>query len=182
VRYWYDTEFVDDGSRIEFISIGIVAEDGREYYAVNESMDWIHVISHRWLYKNVVPYLPVVPRFDGSEFSALLDISDPAVKRKPVIASEVHEFLTADGGKRASRELWGFFADYDHVVLCQLWGPMVDLPRSIPMFTLDIKQEHERLGRPRLPKQADGHHHALADARHHRVMHLFLEELAQERV
>ncbi len=35
MRYFYDTEFIDDGRTIELISIGVTAEDGREYYAVS---------------------------------------------------------------------------------------------------------------------------------------------------
>lgn len=31
MRYFYDTEFIEDGHTIELISIGVVAEDGREY-------------------------------------------------------------------------------------------------------------------------------------------------------
>jgi hypothetical protein len=30
MRYWLDTEFIEDGKTIDLISIGIVAEDGRE--------------------------------------------------------------------------------------------------------------------------------------------------------
>ena len=30
MRYFYDTEFIDDGRTIELISIGIAAEDGRD--------------------------------------------------------------------------------------------------------------------------------------------------------
>lgn len=32
MKYFIDTEFVDDGHTIDLISIGIVAEDGRELY------------------------------------------------------------------------------------------------------------------------------------------------------
>lgn len=39
VRYFYDTEFIEDGQTIELVSIGIVAEDGREYYAVSTDFD-----------------------------------------------------------------------------------------------------------------------------------------------
>lgn len=54
--YCYDTEFLEDGSTIELISIGIVCEDGREYYAVNSDMDE----------KRAQPAGPVVrSRFDG---------------------------------------------------------------------------------------------------------------------
>ena len=39
MRYFYDTEFIEDGSTIELVSIGIVAEDGREFYAVSTEFD-----------------------------------------------------------------------------------------------------------------------------------------------
>lgn len=39
MRYFYDTEFIDDGRTIELISIGMVSEDGREYYAVSTAFD-----------------------------------------------------------------------------------------------------------------------------------------------
>ncbi len=35
VKYFIDSEFVDDGRTIDLISIGIVAEDGRELYFSN---------------------------------------------------------------------------------------------------------------------------------------------------
>jgi hypothetical protein len=38
-RYFYDTEFNDDGSTIDLVSIGIVSDDGREYYAVSSEFD-----------------------------------------------------------------------------------------------------------------------------------------------
>jgi hypothetical protein len=34
----YDLEFLEDGRTIELISIGMVCDDGREYYAVNRDM------------------------------------------------------------------------------------------------------------------------------------------------
>jgi hypothetical protein len=39
MRYWLDTEFIEDGHTIDLISIGIVAEDGRELYAENMECD-----------------------------------------------------------------------------------------------------------------------------------------------
>jgi len=35
MKYFYDTEFIDNGHTIELISIGVAAEDGREYYAIS---------------------------------------------------------------------------------------------------------------------------------------------------
>jgi hypothetical protein len=53
------------------------------------------------------------------------------------------------------------YADYDWVVLCQLFGAMVDLPKGWPMYCRDIKQWADELGNPQLPEQGKGEHHAL---------------------
>ena len=39
MRYFYDTEFIEDGQTIELVSIGIVGENGSEYYAVSTDFD-----------------------------------------------------------------------------------------------------------------------------------------------
>ena len=56
VKYFYDTEFIDDGRTIELISIGVVAEDGREYYAISTEFDPER--AGRWVRTNVLPKLP----------------------------------------------------------------------------------------------------------------------------
>jgi len=35
-RYFYDCEFIEDGRLIDLVSIGVVDEQGREFYAVGE--------------------------------------------------------------------------------------------------------------------------------------------------
>ena len=68
LRYFYDCEFLETGSSIDLISIGIVTEDGsREYYAVNLEINAgkLHsaIRRHRWLMDNVVPHLPLIDGF-----------------------------------------------------------------------------------------------------------------------
>ena len=55
---------------------------------------------------------------------------------------------------------------------------MPELPRAVPRFTLDVRQLWEHLGRPPLPAQEAGLHHALDDARHVRVRWEALAEKA----
>jgi hypothetical protein len=62
-------------------------------------------------------------------------------------------------------EFWGYYADYDWVVFCQLFGTMIDLPKRFPMYCRDIKQWCDSLGNPKLPKQESTEHNALEDAR-----------------
>jgi hypothetical protein len=64
-RYWYDTEFVEDGRTIDLVSIGIVAEDGRELYAVSSEFDQGKLLANPWLVANVWPSLPKRQRADG---------------------------------------------------------------------------------------------------------------------
>src|ERR1035437_4274356 len=61
-RIFYDCEFLEDGRTIDLISIGLAADDGREYYAVASDARWDRIRKHAWLVRNVVPYLPVTGR------------------------------------------------------------------------------------------------------------------------
>lgn len=156
MRYFFDTEFLEDGVSIDLISIGIVAEDGREYYAVNANANWNRIVEDTWLMENVMP-------------SIFGDLRDGKAKGKRIIADEVREFLLFD----KNPELWAWYSAYDHVVLCQLWGKMIDLPDGIPMFTHDLRAMMSRGSASTLPKQEDGLHNALADARHLKVRYDF---------
>ncbi|MGA8546787.1 MAG: hypothetical protein WB785_16215, partial [Mycobacterium sp.] len=62
-------------------------------------------------------------------------------------------------------ELWAWVGAYDHVVLCQLWGPMTELPRAMPRFTRELRQLWEERGSPPLPRRSPDVHDALVDAR-----------------
>ncbi len=166
MKVFYDTEFLEDGSTqpIELISIGMVAEDGRELYLVNRDAPWRRIRKNEWLMANVVPRLPQ-PHGDWILHMPKAwpcDFHDPAVRRRPYIAEAVATFLTAT----PDLELWADYAAYDHVVLAQIFGRMIDLPPGVPMFTHDLQHELRRLGNPALPEQAAGLHNALDDARH----------------
>ncbi len=168
MKYFYDTEFHEDGSTIDLISIGIVAEDGREYYAVNSDMDRDRIAKNDWLCQNVVPHLPInggkpTRGFGSNQWSWSLNKRSVLVKPKWVIANEVREFLL---GHPNEPELWADFGAYDHVALAQLWGPMIMLPKGLPMYTREFQQRLDDLGRPELPEQVSGEHNALDDARH----------------
>ena len=176
MKIFYDTEFLEDGQTIELISIGMIDQDGRQYYAVNRDMPVKRIARHDWLRKNVVPGLPRLhgdARMHAGRRNPLaLDWTHPAMKPRRQIAREVRDFIQAT----PEPELWASYGAYDHVVLAQLFGPMVDLPDGIPMYTNDVQQEIERLGVPfeDLPKQEAGLHNALDDARHVKLIDLYL--------
>jgi hypothetical protein len=147
VRYFYDTEFIEDGRTIELISIGVIAEDGREYYAVSTEFDPERAGS--WVRANVLPKLPPP--------------SSQLWRSRRQIRADLEEFLGVDRGEPI--ELWAWVGAYDHVVLCQLWGTMPELPRAIPRFTRELRQLWEERGSPRFPPRSRDAHDALVDAR-----------------
>lgn len=157
-RWFYDTEFNEDGRTIDLISIALVAENGHFYYAVSSEFD--EARCNPWVKEHVLPHLP--PR--GTDFW----------KSRAEIAADIRAILLEDGEKP---ELWAYFGDYDHVALCQLYGRMVDLPKGLPFLTLDLKQRMIERGikKEDLPPQRGAEHDALADARWVREAFLAME-------
>ena len=155
MRYFIDTEFMESGHLfpITLLSIGIVAEDGREFYAVNGEAD--QTLANDWVKVNVLPHL-----------------GNGNVMRHVDIGHAIIEFV---GSNRPS--FWGYYADYDWVVFAQLFGMMVDLPKGWPMYCRDIKQLCDDLGNPTLPKQLSAEHNALHDARWNKLAWEFLVNL-----
>lgn len=59
MRYYIDTEFAEKPYTIEMISIGIVAEDGREFYAESSEIDPANC--NEWVQQNVLTRLTIPP-------------------------------------------------------------------------------------------------------------------------
>jgi hypothetical protein len=151
-RYFYDCEFIEDGRLIDLVSIGVVDEDGREFYAVSTEFNASRAVP--WVRRHVLDKLP--------------SPGDGAWRTRDRIRDDLYEFLVAPLREQTEEEieLWAWYAAYDHVALAQLWGPMPTLPREIPRFTKDLRQRWDDLGRPPLPGAGSDRHSALADARH----------------
>ena len=150
MRFFYDTEFIEDGTTIDLVSIGVVDETGREFYAVSTEFDDRKAIP--WVRRNVLDKLP--------------SPADPAWRSRERIRTDLLAFLTEPGEEV---ELWAWFGAYDHVALAQLWGSMPALPREIPRFTRELRQRWDDVGRPDFPPKPSGAHDALVDARYNLV-------------
>jgi hypothetical protein len=152
--YFLDTEFIEEGpyKPIQLISIGLVCEDGREFYCVSEEFD--SSTANDWVKENVLNHL-------GN--STPISLKQIALDIKTFCSGEKPEF-------------WGYYADYDWVVFCQIFGSMVDLPKGWPMYCRDIKQLCFSLGDPELPKQESKEHNALLDAKWNKLAWHFLQQ------
>lgn len=268
MKYFIDTEFIEGKQRIrktwlealtatkklteptiDLISIGIVAEDGREYYAISKDFNlseaWFRYdiktmtnlpgdsdtnkMKVYWLRDNVL--LPIYKewfsgdarnRFDFS-YSTMKYALNKYGKTNKQIAEEIKKFCSSKleygrtigsretplglpsvqseyGSKikneRDNPEFYGYYADYDWVVFCWLFGNMNDLPSGFPMYCKDLKQmldsainntpkygnytfeESTKIIKnySNYPKQTN-EHNALADARWNFELYKFLKQL-----
>ena len=55
----YDLEFIDDGTTIDLVSIGMKSGDGRTLYAVHRNFNQDALLSNHWMRKHVWPGLPI---------------------------------------------------------------------------------------------------------------------------
>ena len=142
---------------IQLVSIGIICSDGREYYAI--SNEFKYEDANDWVKKNVLNDL-----FYHNEFSKR-DNFKSQLKRlgrtNYQIANDITEFILDPTGRGLyslqgftddyfkelrqwipddKPEFYGYYADYDWVLLSSLFGTMMDLPKSFPMYCIDLKQ------------------------------------------
>jgi hypothetical protein len=145
-NYFLDTEFYEDGELIHPISLGLVCEDGRELYL---EFQFDESIVSNWVRDNVVCYLEWEPE-------------DRLTRQEA--AKRVLEFVG-----EGKLEFWAYFADYDWIVMCQMFGTMMDLPENFPKYCMDLQQWWVQQGRPfkakLFPPQPTNRHNALADAK-----------------
>lgn len=174
-RFFYDAEFVEDGTRIDILSFAMVSETGGAIYLIRKFAGHNDPVL-RAAQQNQFVAERVLPEIELGNDAGL---AIPAGKFGEVI----HRFILRNvppGATRDDVELWGYYSAYDHVVLAQLFGRMVDLPEPVPMFTCDLMQEMRRLGvsRDGLPDN-DGEHSAYADAVWNRRVYGILQGVRQ---
>lgn len=168
MKYFIDTEFIEGFHKplfgkkrhfIDLISIGIVCEDGRTYSAI--SNEYKYKDADKWVQDNVITplYISVV-HGDGRNHCGSENFQYAYGKSNKQIAEEIVQFVFNDVYKRFkgsekefhSRtkeygwntdtpiEFYGYYADYDWVLFCSLFGRMIDLPKGFPMYCRDLKQ------------------------------------------
>src|SRR3978361_1352995 len=116
MKYWIDTEFIENPYTIDLISVGVVAEDGREFYAESSEVNWAK--ANQWTLQTVRPQL-----------------AGQGMLRED-IGYALRRFVDGDDHP----VFWGYFPSYDWVVFSWLFGNMDALPFHFPQLCLDIKQ------------------------------------------
>lgn len=200
MKYFLDTEFIEGfhkplfGKRrhfIDMISISIVREDGKSYYAISNEFDVAD--ADKWVVDNVISKLPMKLRKESiSQFqkrTANVPYGAEWMDGKPnvQIRNEILDFFGCWRDQFFYRapegiEVYGYFADYDWVLLCSLFGRMIDLPKGFPMYCKDLKQMMDDKGldgewkRKNCP-DPEGEHNALVDAEWNRKLFITLNRI-----
>ena len=247
MNYFFDTEFLEGSQKtffgktkptIDLISIGIVSEDSREYYAISKDFNlkeawnrwqqrtgegdrnnieprlyWIRENVLKPIYKELLKRennsnvkgnymfgfnLPVIKyNFTYKNFKRLVNKYGKTNKQ---IAEEVKVFCTGDvlsiekaryyEVQHKPCKFYAYYADYDWVAFCWLFGKMIDLPNGFSMYCRDLKQilDEKEMARqdgtdmtelrnlPTYPKQ-ENEHNALDDARWNKKLYEFLNKI-----
>lgn len=171
-KYFLDTEFHEyknlGTNTIELISIGIVKENGQGFYRLCKDFDLSNAWKNDWLRENVLR--PIYKELiTDATFGFSINEFHYQYSKKSIssgqIASEILEFI----GKDDSPEFYAYYADYDWVVFCWLFGRMFDLPKGFPMYCKDLKQIADTFQfdydwiKANVPLENE--HNALADAK-----------------
>lgn len=168
MKYFLDTEFIEHTGGIDLVSIGIVCEDGREFYA--ESCDFDPRDADPWVKNNVLSKLVWWGRWPNVEPAPVLFKFDGVKSiygHEENIRLGLDEFFTRDQDKK---QFFAYFADYDWVVFCRLYGRMIDLPKDFSKWCIDLKQmmwerQLDSDWKQRVCPDPEGEHNALVDAR-----------------
>lgn len=134
MRYFLDTEFIENPGSIELVSIGIAAQNNRTFYAESTSFD--ERKADDWVKENVLAKLRWWGRGEKPFVSVSSDGSIETFGTITLIKESLLDFFSGD----PSPEFWGYYADYDWVVFCWIFGKMIDLPKGFPMYCRDLKQ------------------------------------------
>jgi 3' exoribonuclease, RNase T-like len=190
-----DTEFIETGrdSPVRLLSIGMVDEQGVSYYAEAHETAWCH--AGEWVRKNVLPQLHQpdphckvhgklrkIEEWVGGDDSpgcTCFAVRGPRRTFKEM-QREIAGYIGNYKSTGVKSRFWGYFADYDWVVFCQIFGTMSELPEWSPYYCFDLKQAAEHLGlhKSDLPKQDSKEHNALNDAQWNLKVYQFLKTKA----
>lgn len=214
MNYYYDTEFLEGTQTkrflgipygetlptIDLISIGIISEDNREYYAISKDFNlkeawnrydlvqqsgdsrnifpegkkvyWIRdnvlkpiyddlfekiveddnmLTGDEYVYFNYTNLRKLIKRYGKTDKQIVEEIklfTHVIGKEYPEECScgerytcyQCQEISEYNNNLDDNIQFYGYYSAYDHVALCWLFGKMMDLPESFPMYTFDLKQ------------------------------------------
>ncbi|MEM9008289.1 MAG: 3'-5' exoribonuclease [Cyanobacteria bacterium P01_F01_bin.86] len=130
MRIFFDTEFTGLHQNTRLISMGLITEDERTFYA--EFNDYDETQLNEWLRENVVPYLQFR---EANTVMPELNLEHHKMKAN---RSAVAKVLAAWLAQFESVEMWADYPAYDWVLFCDLFGGSFRLPQGIGYNPFDV--------------------------------------------
>lgn len=138
MNLFFDTEFSGLHKNTTLISIGIVAENGKKFYA--EFSDYDESQCDDWIQRNVIAHTIL----DGNEALAARLGEDKSTTvvlgSKEDIRHELTEWMKQFGKVQFVSDV----CHYDMVLLIDIFGTAFDLPGNVSAVCYDINQEIAR--------------------------------------
>lgn len=133
MRIFFDTEFTGLHQDTTLISIGLVAEDGRRFYA--ELTDYDQNQINDWLQENVINHLLFNSGDKSTGFTTSIRQRECTMKGDRLL---VKEWLSAWLARFDFIEMWSDCLSYDWVLFCQLFGNAFSIPSNVCYIPFDI--------------------------------------------
>ena len=130
MKIFFDTEFTGLHQNTTLISIGMISEDGKKFYAEltdydkSQVNDWINknVLAHRWCHLNEMDWDKDPYYVYGNRISVL---------------HELKKYLA----QFESVELVSDCAHYDMMLFINLFGTAFDIPKNVCPACYDVNQD-----------------------------------------
>lgn len=130
MKVFFDTEFTGLHQNTTLISIGLIAEDGRTFYA--ELTDYDKAQVDDWLQKNVIENLIV--NQEREHYYRIVEGDWLIRDHSQIVASRLEEWLSL----YPSVEMWSDCLSYDWVLFGQLFGHAFNIPKNVYYIPFDI--------------------------------------------
>lgn len=135
MNIYFDCEFTGLKQDTTLISIGLVSDDGKEFYAEFTDYDWESAYADKWILENVVDKLYY--RTSGSD---KIYIPNYYIGKRKDISTMLRNWLN----QFDEVQLVSDVCHYDFVLFISLFGSAFDLPKNISPCCHDINQDIAR--------------------------------------
>ena len=143
MEVFFDTEFTGLHQNTTLISIGLVAKDGRTFYAEFNDYDKSQI--NAWLDENVIANLLMKPPQKGedeyytkSRFKRNIPLTQASCVQMRGSTKEIRKELETWLNEIGKVEMWSDCLAYDWVLFNQMWGNAFNLPANIYYIPFDI--------------------------------------------
>ena len=133
MNMYFDTEFTGLRKNTQLISIGLISEDGKEFYAEFASINT--ELLDDWIIENVL--MNTAKYGEVNETDIVVNESDYHFGTREEIQEELKEWLSQFNEVQLVSDV----CHYDMVLFIDIFGSAFDLPENVSPVCYDINQD-----------------------------------------